>query len=283
MSLLIGDEKCTSCQVPLHLDSGDLICTKCGTVYEQKIPDLGVDYDVGEDGKGARTGPVFDPRLGMPQTIIGVPGSKDKLNSLQKLNAIKITKADKRMKTDEVLIGANMEIQKLVKNLGLGDNVADFAKQIFNSCRKKKMLRGRKTLIIAMGCVYTACKIQNIPRTSDDFCRQMNVSKSKLIKTHHLISKNVDFEQKFAEPEAYISRISDILKISRKTETVAKTILDKYPNRQGKNPVILMAAAIYIASEEKEKISQAQLAMAARCSEVAIGHRVRDMKKHVPQ
>jgi len=284
MSLLFDTIQCKTCQKPLTLVEDDIICTKCGTVYEQKPIDISYDYDKKEDGRGGRSGPSYDPKFGLPETIIGMPyvgNTQGGASYVEKLQAKRLRQTDKRLKTDTVGIGANMDIQKISAKLGLRSQTTDLARQIFNLCRAKKLLKGRDSKIFAVGCAYTACKIQNIPRTVKDFCKDMNASKQELIAMHHLISKNINFEQKFLEPESCITRISDRIPISLKTESIAKAILQKYPNRLGKNPIILMAAAIYLAAQDREEISQKKLALATGCSEVAIGLRVRDMKKHI--
>ena len=72
------------------------------------------------------------------------------------------------------------------------------------------------------------------------------------------------------------------MEISEKTKQYATTILDNAKKRnhlEGKNPMAIVAAVIYLASiDSGEKISQQELAKTARVTEVTIRNRCKGLR-----
>ena len=278
MSLLLHSDTCNACGGTLCVEEEDLVCKRCAIVYDQKIANFGYDPDVDEDGMGGRTGPAHNPKYSLPGTELATSTSKSNpLSSIQKFNAKKLQKLDKQLKTDRIKISAFMDINKVQDELAINQNTVELAQDIFNQCRKKKLLKGRNRRVFAAGCIYTACKINNIPRSLFDFCKSLSVKNNQIIKIHHLIHRNIEFQQSIQEPEQFLPKIKNSIPISLKTENLAKSFLKRYHNREGKSPKILMGAAIYLASRETIHISQREIAMALDCSEMSIRNRAKEL------
>jgi transcription initiation factor TFIIB len=266
---------CNQCMTELSLVDGDLLCRKCGIVYDQHVSDLSTDYDMTEDGKGGRVGPQFNPKFGMPETTIGHPQDK----GMKRMPEFaKIHKIDRNSKMDMIKIKAISFLKKMSESLALGTATEERAVEIFNECRAKKLLRGRDSKIFVTGALYAATKENNIPRSFVDFCRVANISRQQLTRAHHTILETVEMRQQITGPEKFLAKLKNSIAISLRVENHAKEILKKYSKLEGKDPRLLLAAAVYIASLDNNKITQRELAMALECSDNGIRFRVKDMQ-----
>lgn len=269
-------QTCNHCMYELTIVDGDLLCRKCGIVYDQHVSDMSRDYDIREDGTGGRVGPQFNPKFGMPDTTIGHPNDK----GMKKMpEYAKINKIDRNSKMDMIKIKAMYFLQKISKSLAIDSTTEEKAIEIFNECRNKGLLRGRNSNVFVTGALYAAVKANNIPRSFVDFCRVANISKQQLTRAHHTILETVEMKQQISGPEKFFAKLKNTISISLRVENEAREILKKYTKGEGKDPRLLLAAAVYIASMDSCKITQRDLAMALECSDNGIRTRVKDIQR----
>ena len=171
----------------------------------------------------------------------------------------KIGIIDKRQKIDRTKITGTYEINRICDKMSLTSIVRQNATNFFIDCKNRKLLTGRKTREFAAACVYVSYRKEGYPKNFNEFQKITNTSRSVLISYSNVIKRELEIVLKIMSPEQYLPMImSEITPPpSLKVQTKAQNILTKYLEKQGKNPKILAAGALYFASVlSNESISE---------------------------
>jgi transcription initiation factor TFIIB len=135
-------------------------------------------------------------------------------------------------------------------------------------------VRGRSIVAITAAALYAACRINKSARTLHEIAKVSLVRKKKVACYYRLILKELNIKMPVDIPLTYVSKIAETLGISNKTQGVAVRILMEAKKRRvtaGKNPVGLVASALYIAClRNNEKQKQKDVAEVAGVTEVTI-------------
>ena len=282
-------KQCGRCNDGLLTTDHEIVCIKCGVVWEERFADDTWDYDISEKGTG-RTGPPENPMM-QSSTMIGI-GNKDAsgkyLKGEAKDMAKRISVWDKRQKSNgkKTLNIANSEITRLCQVLGINENIKQRGAEIFRECEKYKMMRGRTTTVFSAACLYAASREEGTSKTLTDFTNACYARRSDISAYYRLIIKTLDIKPNIMSPVSYISRIGTncIPPINVKTQQQAVRLLNELDSKEGKDPVGLAAAALYYCCCLKGwDYTQRTVALAAGITEVTIRNRIKDMMKQIKE
>mmetsp|Transcript_45021 Transcript_45021/g.86054 ORF Transcript_45021/g.86054 Transcript_45021/m.86054 type:complete len:334 (-) Transcript_45021:175-1176(-) len=166
---------CQNCQVPTSLvedhAAGDLICSECGLVLEQRTIDESTEWrsfsnseSTGSDPNrvGGPTNPLL--RDGGLSTVIGKGDSAGSA-------ATQLSRLQNRgSNPDRNLISAFGAIGEMADRLGLVPTIKDRANELFRDISDLKSIRGRSASAVHAACLYIACRQEDKPRTFKEIC-----------------------------------------------------------------------------------------------------------------
>ncbi len=288
-------EKCSRCgknNLVTDSESGELFCSSCGFVINEKILDSGPermfsDTSVNKSRTGDRTSltrhdqglsTIINP---LNKDASGKPLSasmKSSLNQLRKLNS----RSSVNPSVDRNLQQALSELLKMKEKLSLSDAVAEKAAYIYRKALERKLVRGRSISALIASSLYAACRESGTPRTLKEVSSAINITKKDLSACYRLILKELDLKMPVVDSVSCIAKIASIANLSEKTKRYAIKFLKKAEQEQilaGKDPMGMAGSALYLASiMTDEHITQKDIAMAAGTTEVTIRNRCKNLR-----
>ena len=286
------NEKCKG-SVVTDEHTGEILCSSCGLVLVEKTPVFGPEqqaFTSEEFFEKSRTGAKTTLALndmGL-STIIGKAnrdatghslsgGMKQTFDRLRMWdNRSKSGNSEARMRTAFTLL--NTVRTKLV----LSDPIIEEADYLYRKAKTKK-IRGRRIDCMTLASLYLSCRQSSTPRTIPDIALAGNISVKDLSRHVRLLIEDLDLKIESYDSSFFINRIASTVGTSEKSRRDALVILAKtkesgYAN--GKNPIALAAAALYISSVNNgERFTQRQISAAAGISTVTIRARSESLTK----
>ncbi|MFQ3294563.1 MAG: transcription initiation factor TFIIB [Halobacteriales archaeon] len=276
---------------------GESVCSECGLVVDGEKIDPGPEwraFDPGEKDQKSRVGApttkmMHDDGL---STNIGWQ-NKDAngraLSSRQRKKMQRLRTWDERFRTrnskERNLKQALGEIDRMASALGLPKAVRETASVIYRRALKEDLLPGRSIEGISTASLYAAVRMENVPRSIDDFAGVTRVDEESFKRAYRYIVRELDLEIGPTDPEKYLPRFVSALDVSSETESLARELLETSREanvHSGKSPVGLAAAAIYAAGRlTNEHVTQSEIADVADVSEVTIRNRYQEMLRAV--
>ena len=171
---------CKSNQIITDIESGEIICSKCGQVISDKIQEIRPEW------RNFASLSSMDPndrnRIGMPTSLARhdmglstIIGRTDRDASGQKIDAGmrsamgRLRTWDLRTKihtpTERSLKQAFFQLEILKDKLGLPDTVVEKTAYIYRKAQERQLVRGRTISGILAAAVYIACREMGISRT----------------------------------------------------------------------------------------------------------------------
>ncbi len=296
MSLLIpvvmNTFKCPECgSINFHkdLERGEITCISCGIVLASNI-DLNDTSWKALAREQVRVGPSISNTLhdyGLTTDIDVNSINSSPLTLREKLKIVRLAKWHRKISMssslDRNLTQGFSEIQRLVNQLSLSKSVHELACRIYRSVARRRHFKGRSIAEVASASVFIACKKLGMPRMFNEVIKHSKVDRRKVIRGYHLIVNTLNEKPIVNSPEIYIPRIMKALNCSSQIEDKTKSILELVrPLFNGKNPVSLIAAAIYISCLiTGQRRSQHQIAQAAGITEVTLRKRMREILNRI--
>ena len=283
-------EKCTLkvCpKGPLVTDNntGEILCASCGQVLIEKIDHMGPEsrsFDVEQFNDKSRTGTrsslaVHD--MGLATSI----GSQDKdatghsLSGYMKSTFNRLRIWDNRSKSkrnDSNLRQAFTLLDIMKSQLSLPDNVVEETAYIYRKAFAMKLTRGRGISSILYAALYAACRKTSTPRTLRDIAKAGNIRRGDLATAYRIMVKSLDLKLDPFDPVEFVTRICSVIQVGEMTRRHALDLLSQSENAgfsTGKNPMSLVAAAVYLAAYlDNEKKTQIEIAKACGVSNVSV-------------
>jgi transcription initiation factor TFIIB len=178
------------------------------------------------------------------------------------------------------------EIARLAEELGIGESTQTMAKTLFDQFVSKEDVHGYALEVLAAACLYTACKVESVPLSPDDFAAAPKAAFTRVILLRRVkkISSTLGLDPSaFFDPHAYIDRYCDELGISAEITARAHQIIDIADDAGiggGKSPTGRAAAAIYNATiDYGRRVTQRDIAKVAGVTEVTIRNRYQDQRE----
>jgi len=276
---------------------GEIICNVCGLVLRQKIIDSGPEwraFSSEEANKKVRVGApttltLHDKGL---STMIGWK-NKDafgkSISPKMKAEVYRLRKWHIRTRTnksiDRNLAYAMNELDRFASQLNLSKDIKESAAHIYRKMAQKNLIRGRSIEAMLIASIYLSCRLNNVPKTLDDFLEFATVDKKKIARCYRLTLGELKINIQVSSPINFIPRFCAELKLSGKTQNRAAELLKlakKYHITAGKAPTGLAGAALYVAAiQEGERRTQKEISLAAGVTEATIRNRYKELLNHL--
>jgi transcription initiation factor TFIIB len=252
-----------------EFSSGDMVCTSCGLVVGERIIDTRSEWrtfsndDQGNDDP-SRVGDAPNMLLEGSQleTTIAFDGGKGSKNLSHIQNKMV------NDKTTKSLLQAYREIGTLTDSINAGKAVADAAKHIYKLVEDAKFMKGKPQEAIIAGCIFIACRHNNVPRTFREIFSLTRVSKKEIGRVFKQLETflgkqgpNLIKSQAHDKYHGKGSTSADELcarycsqlrfRNSQRIEKVSRSLAGKtsaVPDLAGRSPLSVAAACIYMAS-----------------------------------
>ena len=280
------------CEAPniISID-GYYTCTNCGTTISRIIEYSAKSAFTKEEKDNRQMNERVYCPIG-PRTVIKdykdtfgnylKPSDKMRFERLAKINRGLINGYERNL---WIALPIFYRLQHLLK---IPSYVSEDAFKIYRQTIRLKLTLGRSIVSLLTASVYCAIRLHKLPIFLEEIIQYSQLSKKELYKSFKVISINIlpilNIKLKNIEPELYVDRIQEILKLSMKTRNLAIKILKSSKKKglkfSGKDPRGFTAAALYISSKiNGESCLQKDLCEAAIISEVTLRNRVNDFKK----
>lgn len=275
---------CPNCgdgQKVTDIESGELICTKCGYVIHERVGDEEQDWSVlaREPASKLRTSPTSLARSGMGlSTIIGRPdrSAGSGLNAAMRSTFDRLRTWDFRIKgrDERSLKHAFVDLDRLRGTLRLSDAIVEKAAYIYRRAQEQGLVRGRTMRAVMGAAIYIVQREMGISGTLDDIIRATNTKEKDLARAYRILIRELDLKVPMVDPVKCVSRVANKANISERTKRKAMNMIYdvvKSGLAAGKDPMGLAASVLYVSCVNSGEVkSQAAIADAAGVSEVTL-------------
>ncbi len=275
---------CPNCgdgQKVTDIESGELICTKCGYVIHERVGDEEQDWSVlaREPASKLRTSPTSLARSGMGlSTIIGRPdrSAGSGLNAAMRSTFDRLRTWDFRIKgrDERSLKRAFVDLDRLRGMLRLSDAIVEKAAYIYRRAQEQGLVRGRTMRAVMGAAIYIVQREMGISGTLDDIIRATNTKEKDLARAYRILIRELDLKVPMVDPVKCVSRVANKANISERTKRKAMNMIYdvvKSGLAAGRDPMGLAASVLYVSCVNSGEVkSQAAIADAAGVSEVTL-------------
>ena len=276
---------------------GEIVCNVCGLVLSQNIIDSGPEWRAFSSEEANRKA-----RVGAPTTLTlhdkglsTMIGWKNKdafgksISPKMKAEVYRLRKWHVRTRTnksiDRNLSYAMNELDRFASQMNVSRELKESAAHIYRKMAHKNLIRGRSIEAMLIASIYLSCRLNNVPKTLDDFIEFALVDKKKIARCYRLILTELKVNIQVSSPINFIPRFCAELKLSGRTQNRAAELLKlakKYHLTAGKAPTGLAGAALYVAAiQEGERRTQKEISLAAGVTEATIRNRYKEMVNHL--
>jgi len=292
--------------------AGEIVCSSCGVVVKERVETLSPEWRsfTPADDRGRVGFPssllIHDTGL---STCIGnsaaTPasaaeqdqgqGTKEKregyssslyvqrasrpipVNRLRKLNAMSFSSAP----ISRNLKRATWEINRVCGGLGLTWQAAERSAYFYRKALQRNLIKGRSISGFVAASIYLACKERMIPRTMGEVCGVAEVNRTFATRCYKILIGEMCIDPPIMDPFRNVAKISAKAGIEERVSRRAIEILSSVSNHTaipGKNPVVLAAAALYLATvEHRMGVAKKVIADAAEVSTISLRKRLADI------
>jgi len=282
--------------------SGDLICASCGLVLQERSIDTTSEWrtfsndDQGNDDP-SRVGDGPNQLLNGAQLNTSIQFTDGSMRSKELNRAQNKANLDKGNKN---LLLVYKQIGALADSWQLPNAVSDTCKHLFKEAEESRIFKGKSQEALIAGCLFLACRRNNVPRTFREVMDLTRVSKKDIGKvfkllenflmskdkgktntTTHLPGGVTAFNDAYmgsttADPADLCSRFCSMLNMDNKTTNLAialATNMTKTGALAGRSPLSSAAACIYMAGHLMGQIkTPKEIQNVARVSDSTIRH-----------
>ena len=300
--------KCPKCGGLLFFDqeNGEYVCTK-GHVVMEHLVDEKREWKAGDREEVRRRSRVGAPaKYSDPNpysTLIGwgsINSDEERMvesaKRLRRLH-IRVSSTDPKVKRKNVVIEI---IKEIASQLNLPEVVIEEASRMYSIIDRRSALKNRRIAPLALALLYYASRLHGLTRSINEFLEAgslwLGSNKDKLrksVRKYYMILKDNSGREavrlsRVSSRQAilnYISRYSSILKISTKSEMLAKDIAKQIEKSLmlGRDPKGFAAAMLNLACNIlNEDVKQSELSRVSEISTVTIRKRKKEiLENHV--
>ena len=280
------------------LESGEIICSKCGIVINDRIEDstrpdsrtFGNEQDYNKIRLGPPTSIAYHD-MGLSTTI----GRTHRDASGRKLDAATYSKMQRlrtwdlrtqpHKSTSRSLMIAFYKLYGLKDRLGLPDAVVEKAAYTYRKAQQRGMVRGRTIDSILGAAVYAACRELGIPKTLNEVAQASSIREKRISKAYRILRFELDISIPILDPMMCVVKVANKISLNEKIKRKAMGLMSQVTEKEisaGKDPIGLAAAALYVACVMNgENKTQKDVAEAAGVTEVTIRNRYKGLKIHL--
>lgn len=283
---------CLQCQFEhliVDVESGELVCSKCGIVAEDKMQESNVQFRAkGNEIRGTEPSSLASYDMDL-STMIGVTDKDGKGNRIQpsiQSALFRLRTWDHRIQLhknkDRNLKRAFQLLHTLKDKLNLSDVTIEKAAYIYRKALAKGMIRGRSGEVVAVASIYIALREFLSPISLREISKASNIRLNKIARIVRLVSIELDILIPIADPKRSVSKVGNTVGLSEKTKREAVDLISHIKEIEysdGKKPMTLAATMLYLACiKTGEHVSQKEIARAAGVTDVSIRNRVKDLR-----
>ncbi|MGI0059627.1 MAG: transcription initiation factor IIB, partial [Nitrosotalea sp.] len=264
--------------------SGEILCSGCGLVLVEKTTVAGPEQQTftseeyfAKSRTGAKTSLAIND-MGL-STVIGKT-NKDASGHLlsggmdKTFDRLRMWDNRSKSKSFETSMRSAFNLINTVKTkLAIPDAIIEEAAYLYRKAKVKKT-RGWEIDCLALASLYLSCRMANTPRTIPDIASSGNVSIKDLSRHVRMLIDILDLKIESYNSSDFVARMGSTVGITEKSCRDALAILSKTTETgysEGKNPMALTAAALYVACIiNGEKFTQIEIAKAAGISNVSL-------------
>jgi transcription initiation factor TFIIB len=291
---------CTTCnlgqtKMVTDLESGEIICSNCGTVAAEYMEENRKEFSGTSDGNNnVRVGPPIS--LTMHDMGLATEVGKDNRDSSGQLIDLDMRNTMNRLRTWDARIQvkdasvrnfrvAFTLLNKLKDKLSLPYAVIEKAAYIYRKVQQEGFVKGRLISSTLAASLYVACREMGVPRTIEEIANAADVRKKTVSRAYRDIVLSLGREipqiDYFQCIEKIGSRIGLNEKIVRHAMKLMQQVL-KHGISAGKDPMGLAGAILYVSMQiSGVSIKQSEMATASGVTEVTLRNRAKDLKNQL--
>lgn len=278
--------ECGSQDVAYDAHRGETVCERCGLVLTEGEIDHGPEwraFNPEQREERSRTGPgrtIMRHDMGLGTQIGSAKDVKGEDRSKVYRMRRYHRRATYRPGQDRETIRALSEIERLAGNLGLPDEAAETAAQIYRRARKENFLHGRSVEGTAAASIYAASRMQQVPRPLDDIEEEAQREGKDVARTYRKLCQALELPVPITTPRDLLPSFASRLELPPRIEQRAIDLIGATDQEAltGKNPASVAAAALYRAARELgDHRTQEAVAEAAGVTEVTVRARLKDL------
>jgi transcription initiation factor TFIIB len=281
---------CTKCQFHRTLtdpESGEVVCTLCGMVVEEKLEDVKKQLYL-RDEKVTSQHSLSSYDMGLSTVI----GNTDKDAKGQKIQG-SLHSTMQRLRTWDYRIQVHDSKERNLKRafsllyalrgkFNLADAAIERAAFLYRKAVVKRLVSGRSIDAVLVAAVFIAARETSSSLSLKDVSKVSNIRLKTIARIVRVLSSELEISTPADTSIGNVNRIGSIIGLSEKTKREAVDLMSKIKEEEysaGKNPMCLAATVLYAASGRTgEAVSQKEIAKAAGVTEVTIRIRLRDLK-----
>jgi transcription initiation factor TFIIB len=172
-----------------EFSSGDTVCASCGRVLSDRNIDTRSEWrtfsndDQGNDDP-SRVGDAANPLLNGSQLHTEIAFGDGGLRNRELSRAQNKSNHDK---TNKSLQAAYGQISTLCDSSSLPKVVAETAKMFFKKADEGRIFKGKSQDAIIAGCIFIACRQNDVPRSFREIFKLTNISKKEIGRTFKML------------------------------------------------------------------------------------------------
>jgi len=283
--------------------SGDMMCDSCGLVLAQRSIDMSSEWrtfsndDQGGDDP-SRVGDGPNALLNGAQLNTNIAFGDGGMRNKELMRAQNKSNVDKGNKQ---LLQAYKQIGALCDGWQLPASVADTAKHLFKDADESRLFKGKSTEALIAGCMFLACRRNNVPRSFREVMELTKVSKKEIGRTFKLLESflmgkdkeakagqtamvaggTVVYNEQYkgtgtSDPSELCNRYCSMLNMDQRTTNIAISLAQRMTSTgalAGRSPLSSAAACIFMAGHLMSQPKNAKEIMhVARVSDSTIRH-----------
>ena len=273
---------------------GEIVCEDCGLVVSEIAVNAGPEwsaFSLKESDDRSRVGMPI--RFSLPDMGLSTTFHPSGADAYGRRTDGKTRSEMYRLKrwneiSDNTTYGKNLswamrELDKFCYKLNLPKAAQEEAAIIYRKALRKGLAQGRKISTLIAASLYAACRMNQIPRTLEEFSRHSLPDKREIAQYYRLLLREMDLRVPVPRASYGISKIASGAELSEKTQRKAIEILGEAERLRitvGKHPMGMAGAALYMACRMNgEERTQKMLAEASGVTEVTIRNRYKALKK----
>jgi transcription initiation factor TFIIB len=289
MRALTSCPKCRLDRAVTDRESGEVVCSLCGMVIEERLEDITEELYTQGLNEGARAPPsIASYGIGL-STIIG-DESKDARG--QKIQS-SVHSAMQRLRTWDYRIQLHDSKERNLKRafsllfrlkgkFNLPDAAIESAAHIYRKAVVKRLVSGRSIDAVLVASVFIAARETYSSISLREVSRVSNIRLKTIARIVKVLSSELEISVPVDDPARNVNRVASIIGLSERTRREAADLMSRIKEEEysaGKNPMCLAATMIYAAScRTGEHTSQKEIAKAAGVTSVTVRARFRDLK-----
>jgi transcription initiation factor TFIIB len=265
------------------IKTGDIVCTLCGRVAQEKVIDMGAEWrNFGESGENK-------------SRVEGVDDINDKLTTniqtskQAERNNAALSKLHQQISGNEqkALTQASSKIQEFGAQMNLPNTVLKSAKKIYKDfeTKKKRKIRGSNSDPFIVAVLYIACKENGLSRTFKELARETDIKEIEVRRMYQALAKHLGKDcgrNTPVAPSDLVIRICSHLNLKSNSVTyLAQQIAKNVASRlEGKSPSSIAAASVLMAVKHEgiTECTEREIAQAASISPSTVKNIYKDME-----